>query len=52
MIETHPFGSFVPPDARYIICGSFTGKEAYDPEKKKGTFGTIPMVEEINFGRF
>ena len=26
MIETHPFGSFVPPKAKYLILGSFTGK--------------------------
>ncbi len=28
MIETHPFGNFVPPNAKYLILGSFTGKEA------------------------
>lgn len=28
MIETHPFGDFVPADAKYLILGSFTGKEA------------------------
>lgn len=28
MIETHPFGNFVPADAKYLILGSFTGKEA------------------------
>lgn len=26
MIETHPFGSFVPPNTKYLILGSFTGK--------------------------
>ncbi|OGM21935.1 hypothetical protein A2863_00900 [Candidatus Woesebacteria bacterium RIFCSPHIGHO2_01_FULL_38_9b] len=26
MIETHPFGIFVPPRAKYLILGSFTGK--------------------------
>jgi len=26
MIETHPFGSFVPKNARYLILGSFTAK--------------------------
>jgi len=32
MIETHPFGSFVPQDAHYLILGSFTGKlgDGYD----------------------
>lgn len=34
MIETHPFGSFVPTNAKYLVCGSFTGKEFYDSEKK------------------
>lgn len=28
MIETHPFGSYVPPDAKFLILGSFTGREA------------------------
>lgn len=27
MIETHPFGSFVPSNAQYLILGSFTGRE-------------------------
>lgn len=26
MIETHPFGNFIPTIARYLILGSFTGK--------------------------
>ena len=35
MIETHPFGVFSPPDAKYLILGSFTAKkddgdESYD----------------------
>jgi hypothetical protein len=28
MIETHAFGNFIPLDAKYLILGSFTGKEA------------------------
>jgi len=28
MIETHPFGNFVPKNARYLILGSFTGRQA------------------------
>lgn len=28
MLETHPFGCFVPPGAVYLILGSFTGKYA------------------------
>lgn len=37
MLETHPFPAFVPPNARYLVLGSFAGKEAvrgtpdYDP---------------------
>ncbi|KKU95296.1 MAG: hypothetical protein UY27_C0023G0004 [Candidatus Gottesmanbacteria bacterium GW2011_GWA1_48_13] len=34
MLETHPFGSFVPPKARYLVLGSFTTKEAFDAKKK------------------
>lgn len=34
MTETHPFGVFVPPNAKYFILGSFTTKEAYDDNKK------------------
>lgn len=34
MIETHPFGCFVPPQAKYLILGSFTTREAYDSTKK------------------
>lgn len=28
MIETHAFGIFVPPNAKYLILGSFNGKQA------------------------
>jgi G:T/U-mismatch repair DNA glycosylase len=28
MIETHPFGSFIPPGAKYLPLGSFTGRQA------------------------
>jgi len=28
MKETHPFGVFCPPNAKYLILGSFVGKEA------------------------
>ncbi|MDP1710024.1 MAG: hypothetical protein Q8L28_00175 [bacterium] len=27
MIETHPFGDFVPTNAKYLILGSFTAKK-------------------------
>lgn len=32
MIETHPFGKFVPPNAKYLILGSFTGRQAVKRE--------------------
>lgn len=28
MIETHPFGSFVPVEAYYLLLGSFTGQDS------------------------
>ncbi len=28
MIETHPFGDFVPKNAKFLILGSFTGRQA------------------------
>ena len=28
MIETHPFGDFVPKNSKYLILGSLTGKSA------------------------
>ncbi|MCK9368603.1 hypothetical protein M0R04_01360 [Candidatus Dojkabacteria bacterium] len=34
MIETHPFGSFVPKQVKYLLLGSFTTKEAFDDKKK------------------
>jgi hypoxanthine-DNA glycosylase len=56
MTETHPFGAFVPPQAKYLILGSFTTKEAYDPAKKSvyewfycngGRNHFWPMLQEI-----
>jgi hypoxanthine-DNA glycosylase len=34
MIQTHPFGCFAPPGARCLLLGSFTAKEAFDPQTK------------------
>lgn len=34
MIEKHPFGIFVPPQAKYLLLGSFTTKEAYAESTK------------------
>lgn len=28
MVETHAFGNFVPQNAKYLILGSFTGRQA------------------------
>lgn len=56
MVETHPFGSFVPSGAKYLILGSFTTKEAFDDEKKEayvwfysngGRNQFWPILEEI-----
>lgn len=56
MIETHPFGVFNPPNAKYLILGSFTTKEAYDINKKEaypwfycngGRNQFWPILEEI-----
>lgn len=50
MIETHPFGAFVPKECKYLFLGTFTGKitePSYD-----WFFGTKrnqfwPMLEEV-----
>ncbi len=34
MIETHPFGSFVPKEAKYLILGSFTTKVAFNNKRR------------------
>ncbi|MFA6271167.1 MAG: hypothetical protein WC657_08245 [Candidatus Paceibacterota bacterium] len=56
MLETHPFGNFVPPHAKFLILGSFTTKEAYDSTKKAayvwfysngGRNQFWPMLEKI-----
>ena len=30
MLEIHPFGNFVPKDAKYLVLGSFTGKPEHN----------------------
>jgi hypoxanthine-DNA glycosylase len=30
-LETHPFGNFVPPSPKYMILGSFAGRQGMDP---------------------
>lgn len=49
MLETHPFGNFVPKKAHYLILGSFTGKleSGYDwfYVSKRNQFWKI--VEEV-----
>ena len=49
MIETHPFGNFVPKKARYLLIGSFPGKidENYDfyYSNKRNQFW--PIMENI-----
>ncbi len=54
MKETHPFGDFVPPNAQYLILGSFTGKRS-EEDIKNGYdwfYGTKrsqfwPIMEEV-----
>jgi len=50
MIETHPFGIFSPPKARYLLLGSFTAvkkEDSYDwfYGSKRNQFW--PMIEEV-----
>ncbi len=28
MIETHPFGNFIPENSRFLILGSFAGRQS------------------------
>src|SRR3989344_1823075 len=35
MTEKHPFGSFVPKNARYLILGSFTARQAVSGNEKE-----------------
>lgn len=50
MLETHPFGSFVPPHAKYLLLGSFPGRieSRYGDwfyETRHGQFW--PIIEEV-----
>ncbi len=50
MIETHPFGNFVPPKAKYLLLGSFPGRieTRYGDwfyETQRGQFWSI--IQEI-----
>lgn len=51
MIETHPFGVFVPPKARYLILGSFIAKkkegDGYDWFYGKKTNLFWPILESV-----
>ena len=57
MIETHPFKSFVPPCAKYLILGSFAAKQSvkgkpYTDDKYDFFYGVKrnqfwPILEEI-----
>lgn len=40
MIETHPFGSFIPASAKYIILGSFSGRQSV-----RGTPSTLDSYD-------
>jgi hypoxanthine-DNA glycosylase len=50
MVETHPFGIFSPPNAKYLLLGSFTAvkkDESYDwfYGSKRNQFW--PIIEEV-----
>lgn len=50
MIETHPFGNFVPPKAKFLLLGSFPGRieTRYGDwfyETQRGQFWSI--IEEV-----
>ena len=50
MIETHPFGIFMPPKARYLLLGSFTGKlidDSYDWFYTNGRNQFWPILEQV-----
>lgn len=54
MVETHPFGNFVPANTQYLILGSFTGKRTEDDIKNgyDWFYGTKrnqfwPIMEEV-----
>src|SRR5688572_8533027 len=55
MIETHPFGNFVPRNTQYLILGSFTGKitdNSYDwfyGTKRNQFWPIIREVYELPF---
>src|SRR3954468_8580443 len=38
MIETHAFGNFVPDNTKYMILGSFTGRQAYEENLAKNKY--------------
>ena len=49
MIEKHPFGNFVPINPRYLLLGSFTGKQAsdYDWFYSNGRNQFWPIIEAV-----
>lgn len=52
MIETHPFGVFAPPNARYLVLGSFTavkrdGDTSYDWYYSSKRNQLWPILENV-----
>jgi hypoxanthine-DNA glycosylase len=50
MIETHPFGIFSPPKAKYLLLGSFTAvkkEDSYDWFYGSRRNQFWPMIEEV-----
>lgn len=49
MLEVHPFGDFIPPNAKYLLLGSFTTKPAsnYQWFYANGRNHFWPIMEEV-----
>ncbi len=52
MIETHPFGTFVPPKAKYLLLGSFVAKNQAEDPNYNWYYGTKrnqfwPIIEQV-----
>jgi len=50
MIETHPFGSFIPLGAKYLILGSFSGRQSM--KEKSFTLGSYDFFYGTNRNQF
>lgn len=51
MLETHPYGNFVPQNARFLILGSFPAKDSFDwfyGSKRSQFWKILEKVYNIN----